>query len=81
MKTHFSLKRLGAVVAGVALLAAIAALYGNHQAASIGIIGGADGPTAIFIAGEPMAAAFFGMGAALLISVIAGSVYFYRKRS
>ncbi len=27
-------------------------LFGSHEAGSIGIIGGADGPTAIFLAGK-----------------------------
>ena len=43
-------------VAGVAVVSALAILWSRvwnlKEAASIGIIGGADGPTAIFVAGK-----------------------------
>ena len=48
MKTKF----LVTLAAFGVLLAAIGYGYENRHAASIGIIGGADGPTAIFVAGK-----------------------------
>ncbi|MBR5224416.1 MAG: sodium ion-translocating decarboxylase subunit beta [Clostridia bacterium] len=48
MKTKF----LVTLAAFGVLLAAIGYGYENRYAASIGIIGGADGPTAIFVAGK-----------------------------
>ena len=47
---------------------------------SVGIIGGADGPTAIYVTGggNPWAAVLVGLG--LLILGIIGCVYFRKKR-
>ena len=47
------------------------------EAASIGIIGGADGPTAIFITGDPLPLIL--AAAALVIAVIA-LIHRFRKR-
>ena len=52
-----------------ALLAVIGYGYKNRYAASIGIIGGADGPTAVFVAGQTGLTLY--IGAALMLAAIA----------
>ena len=47
------------------------------NSSSIGIIGGADGPTKIFIAGNPLAAI---IAAVLIAAIIVGVVIFLKKR-
>lgn len=47
------------------------------MSASIGIIGGADGPTAIFITGDPLASILWA-GAVLILVLLA--VRFFRKQ-
>ena len=44
---------------------------------SIGIIGGADGPTAIFVTGNPVPGL---IGAAIAVLLIALVVYYIRKK-
>ncbi|MGI5977224.1 MAG: sodium ion-translocating decarboxylase subunit beta [Candidatus Limivicinus sp.] len=48
------------------------------EAASIGIIGGADGPTAVFITANPETAL---IAAALAMAVIAVIVILFRRRN
>lgn len=48
-----------------------------NEAASIGIIGGADGPTAVFVAGNPVALI---AGAVLVIAVIGIVIWKISKR-
>ena len=50
----------------------------NMNALTIGIIGGADGPTAIFVTGGPTAWEVL-LLAAVGVAVIAGVVFFVRK--
>lgn len=60
LKRIIALALLGSLVLGLLPLAALATetesgtdvITGNHEKASIGIIGGADGPTAIFVTGN-----------------------------
>lgn len=47
------------------------------MSASIGIIGGADGPTAIFITGDPLAAILWAGGVLILVLL---AVRFFRKQ-
>lgn len=49
------------------------------DASTIGIIGGADGPTAIFITGKPSALELL-LLAAGIVAVIVGIVFFVKKR-
>ncbi len=73
-------KRIPAVLAALcALLAVISYGYKHRNAASIGIIGGADGPTAIFVTSKPNL--MFYIAAALLV-IAAGVlvVYIVKKK-
>ncbi len=69
------------------LLSALAAVTwtlsgcAGEQSASVAAIGGGDGPTAVFVTGDPKD--FIIAGAVLLgavVAVIAAVVYFVRKR-
>jgi len=69
----------------IAILAALGAViavigygYKNRYAASIGIIGGADGPTAVFVAGQTGAMLYAGL-ALLAAAIILLAIYLYRK--
>ena len=69
-----------AVLAAIGLLlAAFGYGYKERHAASIGIIGGADGPTAIFVAGKTGLLLYAGIVLALA-AVVASGVYLWRKR-
>lgn len=75
------MKKVGiaAVIAG-AVLAVWSALVRHRESATIGIIGGADGPTAIFVAGNAVELAAAGgviLGAALLT---AGAFILWKRR-
>ena len=65
MKTKF----LVTLAASGVLLAAIGYGYKNRCTASIGIIGGADGPTAIFVAGKTGFMLYAGL-ALMLVAVV-----------
>lgn len=72
-------KKMIAVIAALgALLAVIGYGYKNRYAASIGIIGGADGPTAIFVAGKT--GMLFYAGIALLAAAILLTLAVWRRR-
>ena len=73
-------KRIIAVIAALGvLLAVIGYGYKNRYASSIGIIGGADGPTAIFVAGKK--GMLFYAGIALLLAAgILLAAALWRKR-
>ena len=65
-------KILPAVLAALGILLAVIGYgYKNRYAASIGIIGGADGPTAIFVAGKLGIPFYAGIALALAAAVIA----------
>ncbi len=68
-------KKILAVLAALgALFAVIGYGYKHRYAASIGIIGGADGPTAIFVTSKPDLMHF---AAAVLLVIAAGVLVFY----
>ena len=70
---------IAAAIAGLLLIAA-GAIVRQREAVSIGIIGGADGPTAVFVAGDGVglaAAIGIALGAAILI---AGAVILRKRR-
>ena len=70
------------IVVGV-LLAAVLAVFGWMQAeqVSIGIIGGADGPTTIFVSGpEDGSLWLLGAGALLIAGGIGGWLWMRRRR-
>ncbi len=70
---------IAAAVIFAALMLAIDFGYKNRYAASIGIIGGADGPTVIFVAGK--LGLFFYAGVALLAAAaVAVIVHVIRRR-
>ena len=48
------------------------------QTDSIGIIGGADGPTAVFVTGSPLLPVLLGTG--LILAVIALAVLFLKRK-
>jgi len=48
------------------------------QANSIGIIGGADGPTAVFVTGRPLLPVLLGAG--LILAVIGLAVLFLKRK-
>lgn len=48
------------------------------EAYSVGIIGGADGPTAIFVTGNPVPAILLLGAAGLLVGLLLG--WYFRKR-
>jgi len=48
------------------------------QANSIGVIGGADGPTAVFVTGSPLLPVLLGAG--LILAVVALAVLFWKKQ-
>ena len=60
------------------LLARLLTLAWNHEAASIGIIGGADGPTAIFVTSSPSDPGLFltrvGLPALILVMALIGFI-------
>lgn len=66
-------------IAGV-LLAVFGYGYKSRYAASIGIIGGADGPTAIFVAGKLGLPLYIGFALALLALILLGAAFFRRKK-
>ena len=70
---------IAAAIAGVLLIAA-GAIVRQREAVSIGIIGGADGPTAVFVAGDGVGlAAAIGIALGALI-LIAGAVILRKRR-
>lgn len=73
------LRVLISLLAGAAALTGCAALWNRGEAGSIGIIGGADGPTAVFVTTNfsPLG---WGVAGLLLLAVIAGVVLFIRSR-
>ena len=73
-------KLISALAALGVLLAVIGYGYKNRYAASIGIIGGADGPTAIFVAGQTGAMLYVGI-ALLVAALILLAVYIFRKHT
>ncbi len=48
------------------------------QSNSIGIIGGADGPTAVFVTGRPLLPVLLGAG--LILAVLALAVLFRKRK-
>ena len=73
-------KKLIALLAAVGVVLAVVG-YGckNRYAASIGIIGGADGPTAIFVAGKTGLIFYAGIALALAALILLGMAL-WRKR-
>lgn len=72
------------VIVGAAVLAAGAISKGRKVAASISIIGGADGPTSIFLAGkvgDGMAWAGIAVGAVIFVIGAAGLIKAGRKKN
>lgn len=61
------------------LLAVMGYGYQNRYASSIGIIGGADGPTAIFVAGKTGMILYAGI-ALILAVIVAAFAMSWRKR-
>ena len=61
------------------LLAVMGYGYQNRYASSIGIIGGADGPTAIFVAGKTGMILYAG-SALILAVIVAAFAMSWRKR-
>ena len=51
-----------------------------RRAASVGIIGGSDGPTAIFVAGQFNIGSFIVVGAVILAVVLGLYLIFRRKK-
>ena len=68
----------GGIVLGYQGLIWIVALALTHRTGSLGVIGGADGPTAVYIASGP-AWDLIAAGI-MLIAGIAGCIYFGKKR-
>ncbi len=73
-----------AVIAGISLLLSVAAAVfflsiKLQDSASIGIIGGADGPTAIFVTGDPLRLPGW-LITAILVTVSAAGLYRTRKK-
>lgn len=68
------MKKGGFAIMGIgAMIALVSAAIKGREAASIGIIGGADGPTAIFVTGEAVgvvAGMALPIGVAILIAGI-----------
>lgn len=68
------MKKAGFAIMGIgAMIALVSAAIKGREAASIGIIGGADGPTAIFVTGEAVgvvAGMALPIGVAILIAGI-----------
>lgn len=62
-----------------AVLAVIGYGYKNRYAASIGIIGGADGPTAVFVAGK-LGVPFYAGIVLVLAAVVLLCVMCWRRR-
>jgi len=73
-------KLLAVLAALGALLAVIGYGYKNRYAASIGIIGGADGPTAIFVAGKTGIPFYAGIALLLAAAVALGVMLWRRKK-
>ena len=72
---------LFAVLAGIMVISAIR-VYNMANAPSIGIIGGADGPTAIFLTGKMMRSpVFFTMVAAFLTFIGTGLALLFTRKS
>ena len=63
-------KGLAALAYIGAFLAIVGYGYKHRHAASIGIIGGADGPTAIFVAGQTGMMFYAGMALLLIVLVL-----------
>jgi Na+-transporting methylmalonyl-CoA/oxaloacetate decarboxylase beta subunit len=51
----------------------------SASAAEIGVIGGADGPTAVLVSGFPVGIVFAGVAAVLLLGVIVALCFWNRK--
>ena len=68
------MKKAGFAIMGIgAMIALVSAAFKGREAASIGIIGGADGPPAIFVTGEAVgvvAGMALPIGVAILIAGI-----------
>jgi len=74
-------KRILAVLAILgALLAVLGYGYKNRYAASIGIIGGADGPTAIFIAGKTGFVFYLGLALAMLALILLAAILIRKRK-
>ena len=72
-------KKLLVVLAALGVLLAVMGYgYQNRYASSIGIIGGADGPTAIYVAGKTGMILYAGI--ALLLAVVAAVITMIRRK-
>lgn len=68
-----------AALSMTAMLSACAGFSAN-DAAAVGVIGGSDGPTAVFVTGSPLSGAVaIIIPAVILIAIIVGSVIFYLR--
>ena len=76
------MKKVMIVIAAVLgiLLAVIGVSWKLQDAASIGIIGGADGPTAVFVAGKIGEGFGIGVIALLFVAVVAGVIIYWKVR-
>lgn len=52
----------------------------NYNAASMGFIGGADGPTAIFVSGNTVVFVLLCLGAGIVVGLVAGLLWRYYKK-
>lgn len=62
------------------ILAAAGILFKQKQSASIGIIGGADGPTSILVAGKLGGSIFDGLAAAGILLLLGIVIYIIKKK-
>ena len=76
------MKKIGFIV--VIVLGILLAILGftdkEKESASIGIIGGADGPTAILVAGNPRDALVFGIVLVGVVLIVSGVVIYLKKK-
>lgn len=66
------------IISAVLIAVAATGIYSHNESSSIGIIGGADGPTAVMVSGSPVAVIIAAVIAVILLIIL--TVFIIKRR-